>query len=288
MDTPGLAKVARGAALKWIVRSGLIVFSGCGGAACAADDATVRPQVRTRSEFVRQTLFQELQPVTLDHCELKRFGETHDGGYLLCGNLLAEVRSAYSYGISGYDGWGCEVSRQLEVPVHQYDCFDTRRTSCDGGNQIFHEACIADRTFTDEGRAFDTLQRQIAGNGDAGKRVVVKMDVEGAEWDSLIGTPAEVLSQIDQLAIELHGVEDARFVVGVQRLKEYFHVVNLHFNNYSCADGLAPFPATAYEVLFVNKRFGPASNASAPARPHALDTPNASAMPDCQAVTSTR
>ena len=38
----------------------------------------------------------------------------------LCANLLGDVKSAYSYGISGYDQWGCDVSTRLRVPVHQY------------------------------------------------------------------------------------------------------------------------------------------------------------------------
>ena len=73
----------------------------------------------------RDMLFAELQPVKLTNCELARYGEDHDGGYLACRNLLSDVRAGYSYGISGYDGWGCEISTELNVPVHQYDCFNT-------------------------------------------------------------------------------------------------------------------------------------------------------------------
>ena len=51
----------------------------------------------------RQVLFDMLQPVALTNCRLERFGETHDGGYLMCANLLDAVQSGYSYGISGYD-----------------------------------------------------------------------------------------------------------------------------------------------------------------------------------------
>ena len=58
----------------------------------------------------RRALFDMLQPVALTNCELERFGEAHDGGYLMCGNLLGGVQSGYSYGISGYDKWGCDIS----------------------------------------------------------------------------------------------------------------------------------------------------------------------------------
>src|SRR5258705_11913662 len=78
---------------------------------------------------VRQQLFAEIQPVHVTNCELKRFGEPHDRGYPLCVNLLAAVTAGYSYGISGYDGWDCDVSRQLHAKVHQSDCFDPRTPS---------------------------------------------------------------------------------------------------------------------------------------------------------------
>lgn len=232
---------------------------------------------------IRRDLFAELQPVKLATCELARFGEPNDGGYLLCANLLDGASGAYSYGISGYDQWGCDVSRKLRVPVHQYDCFDLDRPSCPDGQTQFHEECIAAKPFVDDARRkFDTLENQLAANGHASGRVVVKMDVEGAEWDALLTTSESVLQRIDQLVLELHGTSDERYVAAVRRLKRFFHVAHLHFNNYSCWEGLEPFPAWAYEVLLVNKRLT-AAEQSAAALPHPLDAPNNLKAPDCQA-----
>jgi hypothetical protein len=257
-------------------------------AACRERDASsgrerrpVRPEVHVRAD-----LFAELQPVALANCTLERFGEPHDGGYLLCGNLLDGAAAVYSYGISGYDGFGCDVSTRVRAPLHQYDCFDVRRPACAAHQATFHEACIGPAAGEQEGRRFGTLQQQIAANGDTGKRLIVKMDVEGAEWDSLLNAPREVLDQIDQLAIELHGVDEVRFLVAVQRLKEFFHVAHLHFNNHSCSGELAPFPAHAYEVLFVNRRLATAAEGRV-TRPHPLDAPNDAGAPDCQALPST-
>src|SRR5919108_1202396 len=55
----------------------------------------------TEEQRIRDRLFELLQPVTITNCRLERFGEANDGGYLLCGNLLRDVKSGYSYGISG-------------------------------------------------------------------------------------------------------------------------------------------------------------------------------------------
>jgi hypothetical protein len=236
-----------------------------------------------REAQVRQVLLQELQPITLSNCNLQRFGEANDGGYLLCGNLLGDVRAAYSYGISGYDGWGCDISRTLKVKVHQYDCFDLTEPVCEGGNTVFHGECVAGVPSTDkDGRIFETPEHQIAKNGDTGKHLVVKMDVEGAEWETFQAMPDSVLDQIDQLAVEFHGSGQERFGKALRKLKRVFYIVNLHFNNYSCADNMAPFPSWAYEVLFVNKRLGKPDASAAPAVPSPLNTPNNPKVPDCQ------
>ena len=231
---------------------------------------------------VRRLLLKEIQPIALANCELERFGEQNDGGYLVCGNLLRRVQSAYSYGISGYDGWGCDVSTKLNVPVHQYDCFNLTRPVCSTGNAIFHGECIGTAARVEEGRPFDTLAHQIEKNGDRGKRLIVKMDVEGAEWDSFIQAPDAVLQRIDQLVVEFHGSSHPRYLTAMRRLKEVFHVAHLHWNNYACVTDQSPFPAWAYEVLLVNKRLGVPDPARTPVLPNRLDAPNAPGRDDCR------
>jgi len=242
---------------------------------------------RMRVQQAREGLFAELQPVKLANCELARFGEPNDGGYLACRNLLTHVQAAYSYGISGYDGWGCQISTELKVPVHQYDCFNTTQPSCPTGKPVFHPECIAASQSRDpEGRVFDSMQSQFAKNGDAAKQVIVKMDVEGAEWDSMLKTPEPVFDRIDQMIFEFHGVDQeiARSLEVVLRLKKFFYVAHLHINNYSCWPGLKPFGGWAYEVTFVSKRLAKLDPAGGLATlPSPLDTPNNPAAPDCQA-----
>ena len=231
---------------------------------------------------IREQLLDELQPVALSNCTLQRIGSPNDGGYLMCGNLLGEVRSAYSYGIGPADDWGCEISASYGLPVHQYDCFSPPHDACPSGRSVFHDECIGPRAETIDSRPFDTLVGQLAKNGDAGTRLVVKIDVEGAELESLRVVPDRVLDRIDQLAMEIHGADD-RYLDLVRRLKRRFHLVHVHFNNQACSPRYRPLPAWAYQVLFVHKRIGLLDPARPrPVLPHALDAPDYAQGRDCQ------
>ena len=232
---------------------------------------------------VRAALFDELKPVTLKNCDLKRYGGPNDGGYLMCANLVQGVQTLYSYGIDTEDNWGCQLSRQLNVPVHQYDCFTEERPTCEKGLFVFHDECVGTRTETIDGNLFDTLPNQIARNHDTTSRLIVKIDIEGAEWDSLLATPDAVLDRIEQMPMELHGVDEPRFLEVVRRLKTRFYLVNLHFNNFACSAEHAPMLSRAYQVLWVNKRVGVLDpDAPVPAPPSPLNAPDSPDLPDCQ------
>lgn len=233
--------------------------------------------------YLRWAISAELQPVALRNCSLTRVGSAHDGGYLMCENLPGTIEAAYSYGISKNDDWGCDVSRRYGIAVHQYDCFDPARPTCDGGTFVFHDECVGDVREQDAGaRVFDTLANQIARNGHTGRQILVKMDVEGAEWDALLATPDETLASIPQLAMELHGYDDSKILAALRKLKRHFHLVNLNHNNWSCREDAWPMKAWAYQVLFVNKRLADVDRSlpvPAPASPlNALDAPH---LPPC-------
>ena len=268
----------------WVI--GLLIAVAVSGTSILlpkdARETSGAADTRSYKQHVRQSLFALLRPVKLTNCVIERFGEPHDGGYLMCANLLGSVEAAYSYGISGYDQWGCDASRKLRIPLHEYDCFDRREPACPGGDTHFHAECVGPAASVIDGQPFDTVANQIARNGDAGKRLVLKIDVEGAEWNVFLLAPDSVFERIDQLVVEFHGVDDDRFVAAVETIKRFFHVAHVHFNNYSCDPQLAPFPAAAYEVLFVNKRLAVVDGSPGEWGPHATDAPNNPNAADCQ------
>jgi hypothetical protein len=170
------------------------------------------------------------------------------------------------------------------VIVHQYDCFDPTRPVCGGGQQDFHDECVAAKPETIDSRFYDSVANQIQKNADTGNALIVKMDVEGAELDSLGAMPDELLDKIDQLVMELHAA-DERYLKLVKRLKRTFVPIHLHFNNSRCTTQFKPFPSFVYEVSFVNKRLAVVDpNGPRPTLPRALDERNTLFHVDCQTL----
>jgi hypothetical protein len=60
-------------------------------------------------------------------------------------------------------------------------------------------------------------------------------------------------------------------------------VGHIHFNNMNCVGNLAPFPSSAFEVLFVSKRLAVVDTTPAPppALPHPDDSRTRWWVPDC-------
>ena len=234
----------------------------CGSGGSGAEQRTEKPTPTATAKIPedvarrRAELAEELKPVTLSNCEGLRIGSANDGGYAMCGNLLGGIKTAYSYGIGGNDDWGCQISTTHKVPVHQYDCFTPASAPCARGKMQLNVECVGPTTESKDGRAFDTLVRQIARNGDTGKPMVVKMDIEGAEWQSILAAPDSLFDAIVQMPMELHGVDAPEVLEGLRKLKRHFYLVSVHFNNYKCSDEYAPFPNFAYQVLLVNKKVG--------------------------------
>ncbi|HZI78147.1 MAG TPA: hypothetical protein VFD69_01475 [Vicinamibacterales bacterium] len=248
----------------------------------------LRAAQASRERQARAAILDAARPVSLRNCTLARVGSANDGGYLMCVNLDGAPQSAYSYGVGPNDEWGCAVSTRYRVPVHQYDCFDPARPSCATGRFVFHNECLAGRREVVDSRTFDTLSNQVARNGDRGKRLIVKIDVEGAEWEALLATPDAVLAQIDQLPMELHLPrgdfrDDATMFLRVlDKLSRHFVVANLHFNNNTCAAEAAPLPGWVFQVLLVNRRLAQVVPGAARPAVSPLNAPDNPAKAECR------
>lgn len=160
-----------------------------------------------------------------------RIGRENDGGYVMLDDFPGGV--AYSFGIAG------DVSWDRDMASRGYDLFMYDHT-IDGlpeENPRFHweKLGIADgRTHDDR---LKTLEELISRNGHEGKRnMILKMDVEGAEWGFLEAVSSGTLSQFSQIVFEFHDMtspEDEDAVLdALRKLNATHQLIHLHANNF--------------------------------------------------------
>lgn len=182
-------------------------------------------------------------------CEnLQRFGEEHDGGYVMCtDNLDHGVVAAYSYGVNGFDGWGMGIASRYHVPLHEYDCTDARHpTPCEGCEVYFHSECMTSPKDTSGRKNFRTFAEALATNGhekvDEGS-LLLKVDTEGAEWHAFAEESPDLFKMFRQIVVEYHWLhEPANHRLNLQAVRNIekagFAIAHLHGNNY---EGMAEF-----------------------------------------------
>jgi hypothetical protein len=200
----------------------------------------------------------------------QRFGEDNDGGYVMCADGLEKgLVGAYSYGINGFDGWGMAVASRFHIPLNEYDCTSSKRPKvCKGCEVHFHGQCImhskgdaavearelrgvgdqraadnegnADTTSKITASSFKTLSQMLQESGNANAKdrsLLLKIDVESAEWKVFAEEPVENLRKFREIVVEYHWIHEVQkhglYLQAVKKVEQAgFSVAHMHGNNY--------------------------------------------------------
>ena len=225
----------------------------------------IPPIARQHRLFVRDALVRLPSPEHMDAIreqmqlwsargrKLVRVGNTDDGGYVMMDDFH-RGGIAYSFGISQDVTWDCDMAeRGYDVFMydHTIDALPEERPAFH-----FFRKGIAGKAVPPN---LDTLAHYVAQNHHAGKKhMILKMDVEGAEWDSLLACSDDLLRSFDQIVLELHDMvihEDGEKRLEVLRKLNQTHaVVHVHANNWGKEfqiDGR--WYTDAWEVTYANR-----------------------------------
>jgi len=148
-----------------------------------------------------------------------------------------------SYGIATWDDWAKRLAESYVIQTELFDCFAT--TSNSGATPSLegwkvptkrHDVCVSGHEKLDGSRRFEPLAAQLHGRGPRG--TLLKMDVEGAEWEALGAVEDEELQKVDLFDLQIYlcggplasgGEERARGlrerVQVLERLARIFYVV---------------------------------------------------------------
>lgn len=214
---------------------------------------------------------------------LVRIGGDWDGAYLVPDDL-AGVAACFSPGVNNWKTFEDELVNAHGIPCHMCDRssdVDAFATPLIDGRQTFLKKWLDVNGTADSIALADWVAMRAPGAAD----LLLQMDIEGAEYRNLLGTPDEVLRRFRIVVLELHGLEvaldEVRFEEQLapllRKLDRHFICVHAHPNN--CC-GEVQLPGTGMnlprviELSFLRRdRFPPAADAAwpIPVLPHPRD-----------------
>ncbi len=200
----------------------------------------------------------------------KRFGSANDGGYVMLDDTV-NVDRALSLGISQNDDWDSDFAGR-GIPVDQYDdSVDAAPTS--HPLLRFHRMRVVASANGSGITIAQLLEMPLA--------YILKMDIEGSEWECLDATPSSLIARCRQIVIEFHSLRrlaDEAFRQRAVRVLEKLaatHIpIHAHANNNGrvCMVAGIPLP-DVLEITFV-LRSGYETRKSSEVFPTSMDAPN--------------
>jgi hypothetical protein len=144
-------------------------------------------------------MFQCMMPYDVVGIRKRRIGGMRDGGYVMLDDF-SSTGAAYSLGVGGDVSWDLEMAQQ-GISIHQYDhTVPGPPTS----HPLFE--------FSKKGIGpidkdeFVSIGSILKANGHANRRdLILKIDIECAEWEALDAVSDEDLNRFEQIVAEFHG-----------------------------------------------------------------------------------
>jgi hypothetical protein len=158
-----------------------------------------------------------------------RIGKDHDGGYIMLDRLSKE-QIAYSFGISDDVSWDMDMANR-GIDVYMYD-HTINSLSEQHGKFHFQKIGISDK----DSENVLSMETILAQNGHQNNNnLLLKMDVEGAEWAFLNSTSSDVLSQFAQMTFEFHSMTsmemESIIISALEKLNKTHCPIWIHGNN---------------------------------------------------------
>ncbi len=219
-----------------------------------------------------------LTPFDIDRPKI-RIGPNTDGGYIFVNDISAH-QIIISYGI------GREYRFDIEMAERGHDVymFDHTIEAIQAENKKLHffREGVAGRT--DISQNLFSIKDHLHRHQIRGDRLILKMDIDGAEFDALEAVPDDTLDRFEQIVLEVHWLNNLvdlafrdRFRRIFRRINSAFTLFHVHANNWDGPNGLAIVAgipvSTVLELSYVRS----ASVHRLPSQtlyPTALDYPN--------------
>jgi hypothetical protein len=206
----------------------------------------IRPQIDELRKLLITTKLSDLSYV--------RFGDLFDGGYVLS-NAISKNGSCLSVGVGTNISFDVAISK-LVNEVHLYDHTVSKLPQTTPPNIHFFNKGLGVSTSGQFLSLHDCLEKFSSSTN-----MILKIDIEGAEWEILDSIDSNTLLRFDQIAIEFHDffrirnqAHFLRIVRVLAKLNETHTVINVHGNNWGKFEIVSNVPfADVLEVTYISK-----------------------------------
>ena len=216
--------------------------------------------------------------------QFSRKGSINDGGYVFC-DLQKQYSKLISFGV----GDNVDFEDSISDLVSSIDLYDPTVDELPHfiDNAIFHKVGLG----PDLRNGYTTLY-DATKNSFPDDQLLLKMDIEGGEWDSIIATDTQLLKSFSQIFLELHDLHKVydpdvltKYIHALEKLRQNHYLVNMHANNwsaYSVVQGV-PLPDTI-EITLLRKKDHPGISNSTDSTAKYFNAPNNPEKPDYRLI----
>jgi hypothetical protein len=209
-------------------------------------------------------------------------GSEGDGGYVML-NDFKGIEAAYSLGIGGDVSWDLALAR-LGIPIFQFD-HTVEKPPMPHALFHFHRQKIGPRP--DPPGQTVSIEHLLRQEGHLGKSLILKMDIDGAEWEVLDQMDDDLFKTFRQIVCEMHDLNRfiepawcARAGRVIKKLTRHHKLVHVHGNNYVPPfwNGFSDFPDVLETTFALGSAYDLMESDETFPGPH--DRPNARGTPD--------
>ena len=220
--------------------------------------------------------------------QLRRIGRANDGGYLIPELAMQKTDVVIGYGIANDISFEDSATAIYGKPSYGFDCtcpaIQPRQKECH-----FIPSCIASKESSNPIPGYASFDQHLGMVGAAGKKLFIKMDIEGSEYDTMPDILRHA-SAITGIVLEIHFMESGQIAQALrllQMLDQDFLLVHVHGNN-NCKDNFISANSRGniprvLELTYINRNlvqyFEISPDQSHPTR---LDMPNSPGIPDAE------
>jgi len=179
-----------------------------------------------------------------ERCGTIDTSSTHGAGagYGWCVDAIKNAKDpaglvGISMGVFNFDSWSEGMSNKYSVRTELYDCFTLQaKTDSYKTNSTMNKVCVGtkeeEKVVGGQSRKFTSMAKLLDGRGPLS--TLVKMDVEGGEWDVLNEMTSADHKKIIQFDLELHWCLDSgtkagnlgrKIIAALSRLRTHYHVI---------------------------------------------------------------